>query len=326
MENGNFVISLDFELHWGIFDHTAISDYKINLDNVGLVIKRLLALSDKYNVNITFSTVGFLFASNKEELIKFKPDLTPSYNNRQLDPYAIFPTIGNNQEDDPFHYAKSLIEEIKSKPNHEIGTHTFSHYYCVEKGQTISEFKEDIKTAISIASVMDIDIKSIVFPRNQVNKEYLKICADLGLTSYRGTENSNIYRPVSSKKNIMFSRLMRFIDSYINITGPNTYNKNTLTQDGLLINIPSSRFLRPYNKRVNIFESLKVKRIKKAMRYAAVNNEIFHLWWHPHNFGKDIDKNFNNLEQIFNEYQELNSTYNFNSTTMSGLDNIIVLW
>ena len=67
MGNGYFVISLDFELHWGIFDHTSVNDYKDNLDKVSSVIKRLLVLCKKYNVNLTFSTVGFLFASNKEE-------------------------------------------------------------------------------------------------------------------------------------------------------------------------------------------------------------------------------------------------------------------
>ncbi len=319
MKNGSFVISLDFELHWGIFDHKSILDYRTNLENVRLVIRRLLDLCEKYNVNITFSVVGFLFAENKKELIKYKPNLTPSYINKQLNPYSIFPKIGNNQKDDPYHYAKPLIEEIKLRSNHEIGTHTFCHYYCVEKGQTINQFKADIKAAISIASAMEIDIKNIVFPRNQVNKEYLKTCADLGLTSYRGTENNKIYKPVNSNKNILIYRMIRLLDSYINVTGYNTYNKDTLTKDKTLVNIPSSRFLRPYSKRFNFFEPLKIKRIKRAMRYAAINNEIFHLWWHPHNFGRNINENFNNLEQIFKEYKELNLTYNFNSHTMSEL-------
>ena len=42
---------------------------------------------------------------------------------------------------------------------------------------------------------------------------------------------------------------------------------------------------RPYG----FFKKLKMKRIKAQMTYAAKNDKLFHLWWHPHNFGNDIE-------------------------------------
>ena len=60
------------------------------------------------------------------------------------------------------------------------------------------------------------------------------------------------------------------------------------------------------------------------MKHAAKNNEMFHLWWHPHNFGVDIDKNFNNLEKIFKEYQKLKLKYEFESITMTDLTKKII--
>lgn len=319
MKNGSFVISLDFELHWGIFDHTRIEDYKQNLDSVEEVIMRLLDLSERYNIQLTFAIVGFLFARNRKELEAFIPSELPSYVNEKYDPYIVLSSIGDSENDDPYHYAPSLIEKIKNHQNHEIGTHTFSHYYCLENGQTTQQFAQDMRSAKNIAKRMGVDLKSIVFPRNQLSSSHLEVCRDIGIISYRGTERHRIFKHRSFTNANYLTRLIRLADSYFNITGPNTYSIKDLETYTGMVNIPSSRFLRPFNRTNRIFEPLKVKRIKKAMQYAANNNEVFHLWWHPHNFGNDIDKNFINLEQIFKEYKELNETSNFRSITMTGL-------
>lgn len=46
--------------------------------------------------------------------------------------------------------------EIKNNGNHEIGSLTFSHYYCHETGQTIEQFEDDLKSAVAIANTIDI--------------------------------------------------------------------------------------------------------------------------------------------------------------------------
>jgi hypothetical protein len=53
------------------------------------------------------------------------------------------------------------------------------------------------------------------------------------------------------------------------------------------------------------------------MKYAAKNNMTYHLWWHPHNFGINQDKNFVFLEQILLHYTMLHKRYNFESHTMT---------
>ena len=55
------------------------------------------------------------------------------------------------------------------------------------------------------------------------------------------------------------------------------------------------------------------------MTYAAKHNETYHLWWHPHNFGANIDENFKNLETIFKTFKILNKTQGFQSVTMTGI-------
>ena len=322
---GHFVISLDYELHWGFFDHKSVDNYIENLQNVNRVIDRLLKLSDAYNIKLTFSTVGFLFAKNKAELIKYSPIDKPKYTKHKLNPYAIFDEIGDNEIEDPFHYANSTIQKIKKHKNHEIGTHTFSHYYVKESGQTLQDFENDITSAKKIAAANGVLIKSIVFPRNMVNKAYLDICFNNGIASYRGTEKSYVYHihPSKSKYYHLFLRLLRLPDSYINISGSNTYKLGSLFKKNEIMNLPSSRFLRPYVPALKYLEPLKIRRIKKGMKRAAKNNELYHLWWHPHNFGKNIDENFKNLEDIFKEYKRLNNKFQFTSETMSSLANKI---
>ena len=69
MKNGKFVVSLDFEIFWGVRDAVKPEEYKNNLLAVHEVIPLMLQMFKKYNINATFATVGFLFFQNKEELM-----------------------------------------------------------------------------------------------------------------------------------------------------------------------------------------------------------------------------------------------------------------
>lgn len=334
---GKFVISLDFELHWGVFDVRSVESYKNNLLKVKPVITRMMELADKYGISLTFSTVGFLFAETKKELSEYLPLNKPTYANKNLSPYPLLNTIGNTENEDPFHFANSIIIDLVNNGKHEIGSHTFSHYYCHEPGQTIDQFEDDLKASISIAKSKNLKLESIVFPRNMIDpnlesdQKYLDVCYNNGLKSFRGKEKSFIYNDHNLKLKNKFAlvvgimiyaiRFLRLLDSYINITGYNTYNLKNLKGNSKVLNLPSSRFLRSYSQKLRILEGLKLRRIKKAMKYAAKNNELYHLWWHPHNFGSHTDKNFASLEEIFITYSKLNKKYNFQSMTMTELTN-----
>ena len=328
---GHFIISLDYEIHWGVFDKRSVEQYKENLENVGKVIDRLLEMSEKYGVKITFSTVGFLFAKDKTELLKFAPENKPTYHLDKYSPYPLINSIGENETDDPFHFGLSGIQKIQSNGNHEIGTHTYCHYYCHTPGQTVEQFDDDIKSAINIAKSKDIEIKSLVFPRNMIDanktndKPLLDVLKKHGISSFRGKENSFIYNIHTTKfyKNWLILKFFKFLDAYVSVTGPNTYDVLKINKNKELINLPSSRLLRAYSNKFKVLEPFKLKRIKRAMTHAAKKNEMFHLWWHPHNFGAQTDENFDTLEKIFKTYKSLNSTYDFQSETMTGLTNKI---
>ena len=312
--SGIFIISLDYELMWGVWDVTTRENYGNNILGVKQVIPKMLQLFEQYGIKTTFATVGLLFAKDKNELLASMPDIKPAYTNNDYNVYGkeVIKT-GFNEEDDPYHFGYEHINLVK-KSGHEVATHTYSHYFCLEEGQTAEEFDADIKAAVKIAGANDIPVTSMVFPRNQINEAYLPVLVTNGIHVYRGNPISWIYKPRMFAAEIPFIRLCRLLDTYLPVSGYNTYSINK--EAGLPVNIPASRFLKPYNKNLAWLEKLKLKRIMKEMTIAAKKNQLYHLWWHPHNFGINIPENLANLTIILNHYQFLQQQYNFTNLTM----------
>lgn len=316
---GKFIISLDCELMWGLRHKRTIETYGEKLLGARRVFPKIIKAFEEHEIRATFAIVGFLFASSKEELRLFSPSNRPNYSSANLSPYGDYmKLVGDNEAIDKYHFATELIDILQKYPNHEIASHTFSHYYCLEGDQNIENFRADVSAAISIAKKRGIFFNSIIFPRNQYNKECLKILADLGITAYRGTEESWIYNKTESSILNILQKGLRSVDSYLNLTGNHCYELNML---GYItpFNIPSSRFLRPYSRRLKYLEPFKLRRIIRSMDYAAKNGKIFHLWWHPHNFGINPEENLSFLEKILKHYTDLRKRYNFESCTMKSL-------
>jgi hypothetical protein len=61
---------------------------------------------------------------------------------------------------------------------------------------------------------------------------------------------------------------------------------------------------------------LRFRRIKGQMLHAAKKGEIFHLWWHPHNFGMHTKENLAFLTKILEYYAKLQEKYEMQSLNM----------
>jgi peptidoglycan/xylan/chitin deacetylase (PgdA/CDA1 family) len=317
LKNPVLVVSLDFELHWGVRDHLQLEAYKENLLGVRKAIPALLKLLEQYGIHATWATVGFLFCSDQQEMLASAPVVLPRYSEPQLSPYQSFAQVGANEADDPFHFAPSLISMIAKSPHQEIGTHTFSHYYCLEPGQDPAAFRADLEAALRLAAQRQFELRSIVFPRNQYSREYLKVCSELGITVYRGNEASWIYAGRSWKRERALRRALRLADAYVNLTGDHCFVPS-VSEDGVC-NIPSSRFLRPYAPRARWLEGLRLRRILGGLNAAARRNQAYHLWWHPHNFGTYLDENMAFLEKILAHFASLRRSHGMESLNMSEL-------
>ena len=312
---GTFVISLDFELFWGVIDNKDIAQYQDNLAGVHSAVLKILETFEKYKIHATWATVGFLFFNSKEELVCSFPDKKPSYIDSSLSPYNFLKLNKLNNQDNPIYFAKNLIDKISRNDNQEIGSHTFSHYYCLEDGQNIEEFRSDILAAKNAARKLNLNLESLVFPRNQVNVDYLPVCSELNINSYRGNQLSPLYRNSSSNDSLL-KRAFRLVDAYINVSGYNLYNPSNESNKTPL-NIRASSFLRPYSKKIRYIDYFKLRRIKKAMTHAAETGKIYHLWWHPHNFGINLEKNIAFLVEILDHYLYLKGKYHMESLNMN---------
>jgi len=275
---GIITISLDFELFWGMRDKQTIEGYQKNLSGVPIAIDKILSKFKQYDIHATWASVGFLFYKDANDLKNNLPQSTPTYKNKLLNPYAYLQEKSLEQK---YHFAPDVIQKIANTKNQEIGTHTMSHYYCLEEGQTKKEFFDDLTKAIeTIKEKTNSNTYSLVFPRNQWNEEYLSVLSDLNIACYRGNENGWIYDAVNGEDENQLRRAVRLIDSYLNISGHNTYSLKELSSNKPF-NIPSSRFLRPVSNKLSFAEPLRLRRIKKAicsLQKSCKSHGNFHLF------------------------------------------------
>jgi peptidoglycan/xylan/chitin deacetylase (PgdA/CDA1 family) len=324
IKEGVLVISLDLELYWGVFDKIPLERYHENLVGSRKVIPKILKLFEKYNIHATWAVVGILFCKNKRELLSILPKKIPEYSNASASPYTHIKFIGVDEKSDPFHYAPSLIKKISAQKFQEIGTHTFSHYCVLEKGSSPKLFLEDLMAARKVARKFDVGLKSIIFPRNQYDAKSLSVCKRVGLIAYRGNPDNWLYRPRNEEELNLFIRILRYADTFMNLAGHNAFDIDSIRKEAP-VNIPASRFTYWYIKPLRFLEPLRVMRIKSDMRHAARKGLIYHIWWHPHNFGINMKENLRFLENILKEYKHLNKKYGMKSMSMCELANKILV-
>lgn len=316
-----FTISLDFELFWGVRDVKSISNYGNNILGGRVAIPRLLKMFKSHKIHATWAIVGLLTFENKKEMLSLLPAERPHYSDKNLDPYQHIENIGSSEKEDPYHFGYSLVKQIQETPNMEIASHSHSHFYCLEKNSNNLSYEADIEASLVAFERLGEKPVSMVFCRNQYNQNSLEAISKYGFRTFRGTENGLFYEPKAFKKQNFIMRGGRLTDSYINLTGPN-FSTPKFVQDELL-NIPSSRFLR--HSEYPFLQKVRLLRILSCMTEAAKAGKGFHLWWHPHNFGKNLENNLQFLEKILRHFKFLEEKYNCRSLTMQEvlLENVI---
>jgi peptidoglycan/xylan/chitin deacetylase (PgdA/CDA1 family) len=311
-----FVISLDFELRWGVMDRCPPGGaYEANVLGARRVIPRLVDLFEESGVRATWATVGFLFASSRDELEAYIPEARPVYEASHLNTYAHQP--GVSESADPMHYGGSLVSLLASAPGQEVASHTFSHYFCNEAGQTADTFRADLQAARSIALSRGIDLRSIVFPRNQHNPVYDPILAEEGFSTYRGNppgwlwEFSNTHESSRPLK-----RGARLLHNYANLSGSTVVPWKEIPQRHGLSDVRASAFLKPYSRRLGWADGLRLRRIRENLVAAARTGGVYHLWFHPHNFGVNQDENLSFMRAIIDVYRECADRFGMRSLSM----------
>jgi hypothetical protein len=111
--------------------------------------------------------------------------------------------------------------------------------------------------------------------------------------------------------------LNRGLDAYFPVGKGNAFNPSSLEiRDDRPLCIPASRLLRPYNPAELFLNSQKLRRVRSEMNAAAQTGKVYHLWWHPHNFGRYPQQSMEGLEIILENYENCRSKWGMSSLNM----------
>jgi peptidoglycan/xylan/chitin deacetylase (PgdA/CDA1 family) len=317
MSTAHLVISLDFEMYWGLRSGK-LDQSKINcLEQVPYVVDELLVLFRKYNIATTWATVGLLGCDNLEEARSLIPKVTPKYTDQNLCPYFDLKSTAIELLPESILFAPQLISKIKATPKQEVASHTFSHFYCLADGATSESFRDDVLLMKYIGDKLGLDLKSFVFPRNQIDQECIKVLSEFGYSGFRAGGSSWINRGVKKKSHIL--RLARGLDYAIGLTKSDIYSEDDISYSPL-VEVRASRFLWYNGKKINsTYQKLCYENILREINFAVKNKKTYHLWWHPHNFGSSPSNALQYLTNILEYCRPLIESEQLKSVTLGEL-------
>ena len=267
--SASIVVSLDFELRWGLFDilREDAAAYRRNLLGVREVVPRLLEAFTARGVRATWAVVGAVACSGWDEWYARAPS-TPRYDDVALrwnDAYRKLDPTGE------LHFAPDLVERVVATPGQEIASHTFSHVYLREPG-----FSRDDAIADADAMVRLFEDRwgspprSIVFPRNQIG--HVDVLRGRGIEAWRENPAQFYWGATSNAEKSRWIRALRFADSLLPMgrrgAPPSARRASYFVRAGL----PKALW-RAHRARV------------RADARRLADGDVLHLWWHPHNLG-----------------------------------------
>lgn len=299
MNRPAFVISLDFELFWGVGDSRTIGNYGANVLGEWEAIPRMLALFRQYGMRVTWATVGMIMCRDYEQWCDLRPSTPPCRRPGRMSPYRMDHLV---REHEKLFFARPLVEHILQTPGQELGTHTYSHFYCCEPEARPEEFAKDLGAASDVAAELGVHFRSAVLPRNQIDERFLAVLPGAGIEVYRGNRNHWLYRDGDAVAGGIAGRALRYADACLPLVGVGTVHEEVR---GKLANVPASLFLYPWTGRPAWLSRLRLHRVKQGMSAAARSGGMFHLWWHPHNFGVNVEQNLAMLDAILRHYRML---------------------
>ena len=280
---GYFVFSLDMELAWGRFDQDQTRAKILSPDGSRerRAMARLLDILDEFGIVGTFAIVGHLFYAECEGCA-----ICPVLDWR--DKYQSFAEIYKTNA--PLWYGADIIETLLTRgPQHEIAFHGYTHEVFAPETMSEEAAVLQIHEWLRVAKRKGVTPRTVIFPRDQVN--YLHLFRRAGFICYRSAEKPGRVRLG------YVGKLLKSIDHILGITTPPVYDLDGLESCGMVNLRPSQHFF-GFNRRLEgVLDSLnlhrlRIRRMVKAIRSAAEQGKIVHIWAHPWEFRseKDFDK------------------------------------
>jgi len=265
-KKASFVLSIDLELAWGVWDKLNSTNVQKIIDTERLVCENLLNIFDDNEMPVTWAVVAALL-DNKNKM------------------------MGNlNQK---AWYAPDILDNIlNSKTKHLIASHSYAH----KEFNTCSneEIIEDFEKSIFFLKSFNINTDVFIFPRNNVF--HLDVLKKFNFKTYRSIDQS--WSKKVYKYNKLLGKISNLIDKVIPIK---TNSVSPLIDKFGLTEVPTSILLISNNGIRSIVTNYSMfKKIKDGIDLAISQNECFHIWFHPSNFYYQTNKQFDLLKKIIN--------------------------
>ena len=296
-----FTISLDFELLWGSFDSGKHRKFAAHFERGGAggafdatraIVDRLLELFQRYDVSVTWATLGHLFLDSCEARDGVKhPDMPrPRHSWFAGDWYAYDPCKDFRAE--PLWYGRDMVEKIlAAEPRHDVGSHSFSHVIFSDPGCTPEVAEAEVGKCVELAREFNLKMESFVYPRNELG--HLDVLRRHGFSVTRGAMPFWFTRFRSRT----LRRAGHVIDDVLAVT----------PRCGLPEKSPSGLWVAPVSMFLQSMDGARRlipvrSRIRKGMRgieRAIKQRSLFHLSFHPtENLCFRTDRMFYALERI----------------------------
>ena len=307
----SFIISLDFEMFWGVWD-SAGDTYISNVKGVRRAIPGMLDLFSKYEISATWATVGMLMCRDYEH---WRQIVDGSFKAGHYKKISTSRTLSEFiQQNSELFFGPDLVRMILNQGDQEVGSHTFGHFDCSDASTCVNSFQSDLELFELISQDFNFKASSFVFPRNSISKVYCDTLKNHGFGCFRSNPSHFLYSNGHTPKFGSAGRLLRFLDSYVPMSG-RLRGVAQCKPEGIR-SIPATLFLRPCFNTFTVSDRLKLKRIKDLMTWKAKVGEDFHLWWHPHNFGRHLDTNLYFLDCVLKHYRYLKDSFGMVSRPM----------
>jgi hypothetical protein len=278
------VISLDFELRWGIHDVYGL-DFeacRASIERLRDAVPALVKLLVGHDIRATWAIVGAIACRSWDDYFTRAPE-PPRYERSGL---AVNPRYADLDPKGTLHFAPDLVQTIASAPGQLLGTHTFSHLYLRERGVTPADLAADlVATAELYREHYQTVPRSLVFPRNQC--AFVDVVRASTIRVWRGNQKPWYYEREDSEHYNIVPRVLKLVDEL------NPFSTRAARLEGDMTR--ASLFLRL--SLPDMLWHAHLQRIRRELR-SLQPGHVFHIWFHPDTLGEDTETRLSRVEQV----------------------------
>lgn len=258
-----FVMSLDCEGKWGMADGLQPYHHKLlTSERLAGAYRQLLDLLERHRVGATFAFV-MAFVLGEAERRQFPLlDEASNPNDPWLRHYWDSLSAGRS---DGWHLPEAL-DMVRAAGGHEIASHSFCHRPLGDRSLDPAGAAAELALASQAARLKQVELKTLVFPRNEVGN-----LPAVRAAGYRG------YRQRLERRG---GRIAALLEEFNTSRGPQPAKPAT---DGLVPIPPGHFFNWRFGLRRLVPPAVTVQRWRGQLERCARDGGVVHLWLHPHN-------------------------------------------